>query len=60
MGLSSGSVIVREGLLGLECPHGFGYTMPLPVTALKTDLRAGAMSNAVKELIETLPITILF
>ncbi|KAI8557050.1 hypothetical protein RHMOL_Rhmol05G0304100 [Rhododendron molle] len=37
MGSSRGSVIVREGLLGQECPHGFGYTMSLPVTALKTD-----------------------
>ncbi|KAI8550766.1 hypothetical protein RHMOL_Rhmol06G0132900 [Rhododendron molle] len=39
MGSSRGSVIVREGLLGPECPHGFGYTMPLLATALKTDLR---------------------
>ncbi|KAI8572206.1 hypothetical protein RHMOL_Rhmol01G0180100 [Rhododendron molle] len=39
MGLSCGSVIVREGLLGPECSHGFGYTMPLPATTLKTDLR---------------------
>ncbi|KAI8560452.1 hypothetical protein RHMOL_Rhmol04G0256400 [Rhododendron molle] len=39
MGSSHWSAIVREGLLGPECPHGFGYTMPLPATALKTDLR---------------------
>ncbi|KAI8524011.1 hypothetical protein RHMOL_Rhmol13G0116200 [Rhododendron molle] len=38
MRLSRGTVIVREELLGPE-PHGFGYTMSLPVTALKTDLR---------------------
>ncbi|KAI8538930.1 hypothetical protein RHMOL_Rhmol09G0141600 [Rhododendron molle] len=39
MGSSRGSVIVREGLLGPECLHGFGYTMPLSTTALKTNLR---------------------
>ncbi|KAI8530172.1 hypothetical protein RHMOL_Rhmol11G0035000 [Rhododendron molle] len=39
MGSSRGSAIVREGLLGPECPHGFGYTMPLPATTLKTGLR---------------------
>ncbi|KAI8572205.1 hypothetical protein RHMOL_Rhmol01G0180000 [Rhododendron molle] len=38
MGSSRGSVIVRECLLAPECPHGFGYTMPFPATALKTDL----------------------
>ncbi|KAG5553367.1 hypothetical protein RHGRI_011293 [Rhododendron griersonianum] len=26
------------GIVGPECPYGFGYTMSLPATALKTDL----------------------
>ncbi|KAI8560484.1 hypothetical protein RHMOL_Rhmol04G0259600 [Rhododendron molle] len=38
MGSSYGSVIMREGLLGPEYPHGFGYTLALPTTALKTNL----------------------
>ncbi|KAI8568694.1 hypothetical protein RHMOL_Rhmol02G0220200 [Rhododendron molle] len=39
MGSSRGSIIVREGLLGPECPHGFSYSMPFPATALKIDLQ---------------------
>lgn len=41
-------------LLGPECPHGFGYTVSLPATANRI---AGAMSNAMKDLIEALPNT---
>jgi hypothetical protein len=55
MGLSRGSIIVREGLLGPEYLHGFGYIMALPLTALKNRL-TGAMSNAIKDLVETLPM----
>lgn len=43
-------------MLGPECPHSFGYTMLFSATTLRTDF-AGAMSNAITDLIKILPTT---
>lgn len=56
MSSSRGRFIVREGLLGQECTHGFSTLHNATPYVRSKNRLVGTMSNAIKDLIEVLPI----